>query len=397
MQFARAAARAKMTGSMRIIRSAEAYMSTQIEAEPVETGTLTVDVAAVAANWRLLAAAAKGAECAAVIKADGYGLGLEPVMRALLKAGCKSFFVANVVEGEQARAISKDAVIYVLDGLATGAGRRLAAAGLRPVLGSLDEISEWAALGRARGKRLSAGLHFDTGMNRLGFWPSQAATAAEATRDIDAAMVMSHFVCSQWRDDPRNGTQIAAFAKIRAHFPRASASLCNSAGVFLPQQPHFDLVRPGYALYGGNPAPAMANPMRAVVRLEASILATRDVEPGQSVGYDATWTAMRPTRVAVLGVGYADGMPVSASRPAAKLRAEAIVGGARCPFIGRVSMDFVTLDVTDAPRDAAVRGASVELLGDEICVDDLALRSETIGYEILTRLGRRYARRYVGG
>lgn len=371
-------------------------MSTQIEAEPVETGTLTIDLTALAANWRLLASISKGAQCGAVIKADGYGVGLQPAMRALLNAGCRTFFVANAVEGEQARAVSRDAIIYVLDGLVLGGSQRLVAAGLRPVLGSLEEIAEWAALGRARGKRLTAGLHFDTGMNRLGLVPSDAHKAAENARDIEAALIMSHFVSSQWREDPRNDAQIATFVKLRAHFPGVSASLCNSAGVFLPQQPHFDLVRPGYAIYGGNPTPGMANPMRPVVRVEARILAIRDLEPGQTVGYDATWAAKRPTRAAIIGVGYADGVPVSASLANAKSRAEAIVGGARCPFIGRVSMDFVALDVTDAPKEAARRGATAELLGDGISVDDLAQRSGTIGYEILTRLGRRYARRYVG-
>jgi alanine racemase len=381
---------------MRIIKSAGAQMSTQIEAEPVETGTLTVDLTALAANWRLLASISKGAQCSAVIKADGYGVGLQPAMRALLDAGCRTFFVANVVEGEQARAVCRDAIIYVLDGLVLGASQRLLAAGLRPVLGSLEEIAEWAALGRAKGGRLAAGLHFDTGMNRLGLAPSDAYKAAERARDIEAALIMSHFVSSQWREDPRNDAQIAAFVKLRAHFPNVSASLCNSAGVFLPQRPHFDLVRPGYAIYGGNPTPGMANPMRPVVRVEGRILAVRDLEPGQTIGYDATWAAKRPTRAAIVGVGYADGLPVSASLANAKSRAEAIVGGARCPFIGRVSMDFVALDVTDAPREAARRGATAELLGDNIGVDDLAQRSGAIGYEILTRLGRRYARRYVG-
>jgi alanine racemase len=372
-------------------------MSKQIEAEPVETGLLTIDLSALAANWRLLAVAAKGAQCAAAIKADAYGLGLEPVMRALLAAGCQTFFVANVVEGEQARAVSKDAVIYVLEGLVAGADHRLVAAGLRPVLGSLEEIEEWGSFGRAMGKRLTAALHFDTGMNRLGLAPSDAARASERASDIEAVLIISHFICSQWHGDRRNDAQIAAFGQLCAYFPGVAASLCNSAGVFLPQRPHLDMVRPGYALYGGNPTPHAPNPMRPVVRLEARILATRDLEPGQSVGYDATWTATRPSRVAAIGVGYADGLPVSASsRSGGEAKGEAIVGGARCPFVGRVSMDFVMLDVTDAPKEAATRGAKAELLGETIGVDELAARSGTIGYEILTRLGRRYARRYVG-
>jgi alanine racemase len=318
-------------------------------------------------------------------------------MRALLAAGCKTFFVANVIEGERARAISTDAVIYVLDGLVPGAGLRLAQARLRPALCSLAEIDEWAALGAAMGKKLEAALHFDTGMNRLGLAPNEASEAAERSNKIETALIMSHFVCSQWRDDARNARQIAAFEAVRGYFPGVPASLCNSSGIFLPQNPHLDLTRPGYAIYGGNPTPQAANPMRPVARLTARILASREIEAGDNVGYDATWTAPRRSLVAAIGVGYADGLPVSASSGPGKPAGEAVVGGVRCPFVGRVSMDYIVLDVTGAPREAAQRGAWAELLGETIGVDELAARAGTIGYEILTRLGARYARRYVGG
>jgi len=382
---------------MRIIRPAEPLPPQSVEPEPAETGLLTVDLAALAGNWRLLAAQGGAAECAAVIKADGYGVGLEPAMRALLRAGCRTFFVANAVEGERARAVSETATIYVLDGLVPGLGARLVASRLRPTLSSLREVDEWAALSRAVGRRLEAALHFDTGMNRMGLAPHEAAEACAKARDFATTLVMSHFLCAQWAADARNARQIDAFEAIRARFPHVPASLANSSGLFLPQRPAFDLTRPGYALYGGNPTPGAPNPMRAVARLAARILATRDIEAGESVGYDATWIAPRRTRLATVGVGYADGLPVSASGAAGKPAGEAIVGGTRCPFVGRVSMDYVVLDVTDAPPEAARRGDWAALLGDEIGVDDLAARADTIGYEILTRLGARYARRYVGG
>lgn len=369
-------------------------MPAKTQPEAAATGLLTIDLAAVAANWRLLASRAQGAECAAVVKADGYGIGMAPAIDALLRAGCKTFFVANIVEGEQARAAAPGAVIYVLDGVAANASVRLMDARLRPVLASLAEIEEWAASSRAVGKRQPAAIQFDTGMNRLGLAAQEAALAA-AARDIEATLVMSHFVCSQWPDDARNARQIAAFEAIRRHFPGVPASLCNSSGIFLPQRPHYDLVRPGYALYGGNPTPFSANPMRSVVRLEAPILGTRHIESGESVGYDATWTAKRATRLAIVGAGYGDGLPVAASGTSDRSAGEAVVGGHRCPFVGRVSMDLSVLDVTDAPETAAQRGAPVELLGETIGVDELAARSGTIGYEILTRLGRRYVRRYV--
>jgi alanine racemase len=360
---------------------------------PAEAGALAIDLAALAANWRFLAALCGRAECSAVIKADGYGIGLETAMRALLSAGCKTFFVANVAEGERARAISGEPTIYVLEGLAPGAAQRLAGASLRPALSSLAEIEEWAALGRMIGRSLEAALHFDTGMNRLGLSPHDAAAAAAIANGVSVTLVMSHFVCSQWPEHPHIARQIAEFDLVRAHFPGAPASLSNSSGIFLPSKPHHDLTRPGYALYGGNPQPAAKNPMRPVVRLEARILSVREVAAGGTVGYDATWTAARPSRIATIGVGYADGIPISASREGG---AEAIVGGARCPFVGRVSMDFIGLDVTDAAPGAARRGAFAELLGETIGVDELAARSGTIGYEILTRLGRRFARRYAG-
>lgn len=360
-------------------------------------GLLTIDLAALAANWRLLAARAQGAECAAVVKADAYGIGAEPAVRALAAAGCKTFFVATAGEGESVRARAPRAVVYVLEGLPPGGARRLTEARLRPVLASLDELREWAAFGRGAGRRLPAALHFDTGMNRLGLSTDEAAAAAAAAQEVETTLVMSHFVCAQWPDDPRNARQIAAFEEARRFFPGAPASLCNSSGIFLDERPHFDLLRPGYALYGGNPTPQAPNPMRLVARLEASILATRRIEPGESVGYDGIWTAKRPTRLATIGVGYGDGLPVSASAVSGRPAGEAIVGGARCPFVGRVSMDFIVLDVTDAPEAATQRGAMVELLGDTIAVDELAARAGTIGYEILTRLGRRYERRYIGG
>jgi alanine racemase len=378
---------------MRIASSPQPPSSSARSREPVETGVLSIDLGALVANWRLLAERSRRAECSAVIKANGYGIGLEPAMRALLAAGCKTFFVANVAEGERARAVSATATIYILEGLAPGAAQRMVASNLRPALSSLSEIEEWAALGRLSARALDAALHFDTGMNRLGISPREAAAAAALAKGVSVSLVMSHFICSQWPENPRVAQQIAEFEEARRHFPGAPASMCNSSGVFLPTASLFDLTRPGYALYGGNPQPGAANPMKPVVRLEARILGVRELAAGESVGYDATWTAARPSRIATLGVGYADGIPVSASH---RDGAEAIVGGARCRYVGRVSMDFLALDVTDAPPEAARRGALAELLGDEIGVDELAVRSGTIGYEILTRLGTRYERRYLG-
>ena len=365
------------------------------EAQTVETGLLAIDLGALVANWRALREAAAGAECAAVVKADAYGLGLSEAMRALAGAGCRTFFVANLREGEAARELAPEATIYVLDGVAPGCAMRLAAAGLRPTIGSIEELDEWAAMSRALGRKLDAALHFDTGMHRLGFACRDAALVAERAREIAPTVVMSHFVSSQLPQEASNARQIEDFLTVRALFPGAAASMANSSAVFLPEKPFFDLIRPGVALYGGNPTPGRLNPMRPVARLSARILVLRELSAGDSVGYDAIWTAPRPSRVATIGVGYADGLPVSATAGPGKPPGEAIVGGVRCPFVGRVSMDYVVLDVTEAPVEAARRGEWVELLGDTITVDELAGRANTIGYEILTRLGRRYARRYL--
>jgi alanine racemase len=359
--------------------------------------TLSVDLGALIANWRLLAAQGGGAECAAVVKAEAYGLGAEPVTRALAAAGCRIFFVANAAEGERIRAVAPRAIVYVLEGLPRGGARALAAARLRPVLASLEEIREWGAFGRSVGRRLPAALQLDTGMNRLGLAPRDApAAATAAAEDLELTLVLSHFVCAQWPEHPRNAGQIAAFAEAMRVFPGVAGSLCNSSGVFLPQKPHHDLLRPGYALYGGNPTPSAKNPMRPVARLDARILAVREIAAGESVGYDGVWIASRPTRLATLGVGYGDGLPTGISCASGRPGAEAIIGGYRCPLVGRVSMDFVMLDVTDVPEHIARRGATAELLGDTIEVDEMAARCGTIGYEILTRLGRRYERRYLG-
>jgi alanine racemase len=366
----------------------------EAEAPPPEAGAalLSLDLSALAQNWRRLAERAAPAECSAAIKADAYGLGLEPVMRRLLQEGCRTFFVATAREGERARAVSREAVVYVLEGLMPGAAPRLLAAGLRPVLNALAELAEW----RTCSPGVPAALHFDTGMNRLGFARGEIGAAAALARDVDTSLIMSHFVAAQAPTDPANARQIAAFAATRGLFPGVPASLCNSSGLFLPQKPYFQLVRPGYALYGGNPTPRAENPMARVVGLKARILGIREIAAGETLGYDATWTAKRPTRLATLGVGYADGFPFGASSGAERPPAQALLGGVRCPFVGRVSMDLVVLDATDAPALAARRGEWAEILGAEIGVDEFAARAGTIGYEILTRLGRRHPRRYIG-
>ncbi|MCJ2012696.1 alanine racemase [Methylobacterium sp. J-076] len=348
---------------------------------------LTIDLGALASNWRTLAALAPGAECAAVIKADAYGCGTGRAGPALWRAGCRTFFVAHLSEALAARAALPEAAIYVLNGLPPGAAGAFAAADLRPVLGSLDEVAEWAAF--SQGARPAA-LHVDTGMNRLGLRVPEALALSGDPRLAAAGLdlVMSHFVSAERPEDPVNARQIADFARVRAALPGLRGSLANSSGIFLGGARH-DLVRPGYALFGGNPTPGRPNPMRPVVRLEAAIVQVREVEAGASVGYNGRWTAPGRRRLATLSLGYADGLPRSLSG-----RGHALVDGVACPILGLVSMDLIILDVTDAP--AARRGASAVLIGDGLDVDAVGKAAGTIGYEILTGLGSRYVRDYDG-
>ena len=361
---------------------------------------LTIDLGALADNWRKLAETAAGAECAAVVKADAYGVGAEPAVRALARAGCRTFFVAHAGEGARARAAlgaGEGFRIFVLNGGALDAAGPSACAehGLRPVLGSLAEIEAWGA----RGGGSPAALHIDTGMNRLGISSGDIdrALALAATGGFLFELAMSHFVSSEEPADPLNDRQIDAFRKAREKLPGVAASLANSSGIFLPQKPFFDLVRPGYALYGGNPLPGQPNPMRPVVRLMAPIIQLRDIAPGATVGYNGQWTAKRPTRLATIGVGYADGFPRNLMATESRAGGEAVVLGQRCRFAGRVSMDLIVIDVTDVRDTALAPGTPVELLSENIGVDDVGARAGTIGYEVLTSLGRRYRRRYIGG
>jgi alanine racemase len=344
--------------------------------------TVTIDLESLVANWRLLAAKVGAAECAAVVKADAYGLGLEGVVIALKRAGCRTFFVAHVFEGQRLRALAPEATIYVLNGLMPRTAPLYLKSRLRPVLSSLPEMEDWReAAGRGRAP---CALQLDSGMTR------------DLSSRLDLTLIMSHFVWSGRASQTQKiGEQIACFDAMRAPWPNVPASLANSSGIFSEHKPHYDLARPGFALYGGNPTPDRPNPMRAVVGMEAKVLQVRDIAAGEGVGYDGRWTAPGPRRLATISAGYADGIPSGAiGATGAAPGGVAMVDGALCPMVGRVSMDLIVLDVTDAPP--VERGDSVELLGTEISIDDLAARAGTIGYEVLTHLGPRSHRRYIG-
>ncbi len=371
--------------------------------EQAAGGVLHIDLDALAANWRTLRDNAGGAETAAVVKANAYGIGIEQAVPTLGRAGCRTFFVAHVSEAIRARAVAPDAAIYVLNGLFTGTCPTYAEFDLRPVLGSFEEIEEWAGFCRAQSQKLKAAIHVDTGMNRLGLTVPQGLMLKDlaSLKDFETALLMSHFVSAEESDNPLNRQQIEAFRAVRATLPGIPSSLANSSGIFLRDKPHFDLARPGYALYGGNPTPDRDNPMRAVIGLEGRIVQLRWVEADHSVGYNGRWLALSKRRIATISVGYADGYPRSASARGKSgdelLAGMALVAGHPCPFAGNVSMDLITVDVTDVPEAEVQRGDTVTLIGGDLTVDEVGRRAGTIGYEILTNLGARYARTYSGG
>jgi alanine racemase len=363
------------------------------------TGVLTVDLDAIVANWRKLEKTAVPAECAGVIKADAYGCGAEPVARALASAGCKIFFVATLDEARVVRAAVPQAAIYVLNGFFQNCGEAYAKIDVRPVIGDLNELAEWDVFCRRSGWTGGAAIHIDTGMNRLGLTLTEAQGIVPRINagDHGITLVMSHLACAETLNHPLNGKQVATFREIASLYSGVPASLANSSGIFLGSQFQFDLVRPGAALYGVNPTPEADNPMQPVVDLKARIVQTRNVERGEGVGYGGTWTARRPTKLAIVSAGYADGYFRAASSNDGTRGAEVVVAGKRCPIAGRVSMDLIAIDVTDLPNNAARRGHMVTLIGEGITVDELAHHFGTIGYEVLTSLSRRYARVYKGG
>jgi alanine racemase len=362
-------------------------------------GVLTVDLDAIIANWRKLEKTAVPAECAAVVKADAYGCGIEPVSRALAAAGCKTFFVATLDEARMLRASVPQATIYTLNGVYQNTGEAYARINCKPVIGDLNELAEWDVFCRRSGWSGGCAIQIDTGINRLGLTVAEAQGIIPRINagDHGIRLVISQLVSAELVNNATNARQLTAFREIASLFTNVQASLSNSSGIYLGAQFQFDLVRPGAALYGVNPTPEADNPMQPVVELKARIVQIRNVERGETVGYGGTWTARRPTKLAIVAAGYGDGYFRAASANDGTRGAEVVVAGKRCPIAGRISMDLMAVDITDLPANAARRGHMVTLIGEGITVDELAHHFGTIGYEVLTSLGKRYARIYKGG
>lgn len=357
---------------------------------------LSIDLDALCDNWRSLCARLSAAECAAVVKADAYGLGAGRVAPALYRAGCRSFFVAHLNEGIRLRPVlPADADIHVLHGPHPGAERDFVRNRLVPVLNSLPQVQAWQSLARDLDAMLPAVLQVDTGMARLGLASDELerlTASPDGLQGIALKFLMSHLVSAEAQGSAINGLQLKRFQAARGRLPGVRCSLANSSGIFLGEAYHFDLVRPGAALYGVAPVAGQPNLLRPVIRLQGKVLQTRRIAAGTAVGYSHTWTAARPSRVATVAVGYADGY----------LRSLSNSGIARCdgislPLIGNISMDTLIVDITDVPEGRIVEGDLLDLADPLNGVDAIASRAGTIGYEILTSLGQRYARRYIGG
>jgi alanine racemase len=376
-----------------------------------QAARLTIDLGALADNWRKLNALNAPGAAGAVIKADAYGLGIEKAAPALYKAGCRSFFVAHLSEGLRARAVLPEGEIFVLNGLAAGDLAAYLAHRLAPVLGTVSEIAAWRAYRDEEPEAERAALHVDTGMNRLGLRPEtfrDLLAAGEIPWD-DLSLFMSHFVSAEVENDPVTRRQIGMFGELGKLIQDAEKSipqlansnqplrlsLCNSSGHFTAAAGLYPLSRPGYALYGGNPTPGRKNPMHAVVRLEAPVIQITPVPAGETVGYNSNFRATRDSLIATVSCGYADGYPRNGGAKPDRAGGYAIVAGRECPFAGNVSMDLITLDITRLPRGSLRIGDFVTLIGDGLDIDRVGEAARTIGYEILTNLGRRYERVYL--
>jgi alanine racemase len=355
------------------------------------TARLTIDLAALRANWQHLSALHGPGETAAVVKADGYGLGAAPVAKALWQAGARTFFVVFPQEALDLRKLLPKARIFVLAGLNASSVAPCHKARITPVINSDAELEAWRAEAIKAGAPLACALHFDTGMNRLGFEPQAAERLSAHRENIEIVLVMSHLACGEDRQHPMNARQLALFEEVARHFPGVRLSLANSAGTFLGEDHRFALTRPGIALYGSEPIAGEPNPLQPVASFHARILQVRDAKKGETVGYSATQTLTRDSRIAIAGAGYADGIKRGGSGNAGG-GATGWLGGHRVPVLGRISMDLTAFDVTSVPQQVLDREKWIEFFGPNMPLDEFARACGTISYEVLTGMGKRAER-----
>lgn len=357
---------------------------------------LEIDLSALAANYNLFKDRTGSAcETAAVIKADGYGLGVDKVLATLENQNCPFYYVATLEEALHVRSLTKKPVA-VFGGLYPECEDAYIHENIIPVLNSLEQTKRWQAAAANHDIPLPAIIHFDTGMNRLGLDEKETKKLHEDSSILDGLNIfymLTHFACSDEKDHPMNDGQLEKFLQVTSPFSNIKKSLANSSGILRKDEYHLDQVRPGIGLYGGNPLPEAKNPMAAVVRLFGRILQVRTVNQSCTAGYGATYRFDKESRLATVALGYADGFLRSLSSNDNRC-AHVYYQGTACPIIGRVSMDAIIIDISHLDK-MPHEGEAVEILGPHQSVDDLAVAAGTIGYEILTDLGQRYRRYYI--
>lgn len=362
---------------------------------------LTIDLVAIQSNWLKLQTIGAGANVAGVIKANAYGLGAAQVGNALYAVGCREFFFASINEALAARAfLSSDAIIYVLGGIPAGDERLLIESNLTPVLCSLSAIDNWAKANTVLGSNASSAIKINTGMTRFGLDVHEFESLCNdrnLLRAINPVLLMSHLACADERDHPLNQHQLNRFSNcaqlIRPLFPKLRFSLANSSGIFLGDKWHFDLLRPGAALYGINPAPNNPNPMFPVVRLSLPIVQVRKLDAEAAIGYGSSVILPEGARVAVVAGGYADGLHRTVG-----MQPEGYLNGQLVRAVGRMSMDSTVFDISalELPNDQLL-GQQIDVINPALSLEYLSKKNASLGYEILTSLGARYRREYLAG
>lgn len=348
---------------------------------------LNVDLHALRANYRLLKKRASPARCAAAVKANAYGLGIEYIIPALLKEDCDAFFTATFEEALVVRDLASDAEVYVLEGMAGKDVDAFNQASLIPVLSTVEGLRS------ASETPLPCALHIDTGMNRLGITIADVEELLEEEPELFTSLpiklVMSHLACADQKDNEMNRRQLKAFNNVRSKLPGIPASLANSGGVLLGAGYHLHLVRPGIGLYGGAPGEDFEGIFEPVATLKARILQVKTIKAGESTGYGCTWSASRDSLIATLAMGYADGYHLSFSNTG-KIE----IAGQLLPVVGRISMDYTTVDVTELGSDKVHVGDYATVIGEALSLDQVAKNGNMHAYQLLTSLGPRVKRVY---
>ncbi len=354
---------------------------------------LKVDQEAIAHNFTFLQSQLPNSKCAAVVKADAYGLGMLKISPILANAGCDHFFVATLDEALQLRQVIAKPQIFVLGGLLAGCEQDFHHNNLTPILNDLGQIELWNSYASKLNQKLPAIIHLDTGMWRLGLPPSevtQLANDLDLINAFDLKLIMSHLACSDSPHHDKNLQQMNAFNQALATLPKTKASLANSHGIFLGNEYHYDMVRPGRSLYGLGARFLHTEGLCQALQVYARIMQVSAIGKGQTIGYDAMYCVSKPTRIATIAIGYADGYSRTLSN-----HGRVFIGGFEAPIVGRVSMDLITVDVGEVPESLAIPGAWAEIIGENISADDVALAAGTTSREISSKFGTRFHRIYT--